>query len=237
MSDIEQRTAYRPSLHLSLRDWGLVISAFVISRAALFGLAAVAVHLYDLYHQPTGPLMAYCRFDCIWYKHIVELGYDQIPHWLGSGDAASWAFMPLFPMLSGGLASVTGLDAISSLILVANLAFFISLPLMLLCLRQLRLGEDTARFGVWLLAFSPFSAYFVSGYTEPLFMALMLAMFLCAYRRQWLWVGLLGVLLSGTRNLGVMMVFPVLILAWQAYGWRELVRFSERSLTVILGFG
>ena len=55
-------------------------------------------------------------------------------------------------------------------------------------------------------------------------MALMLGMFLFAYREQWLMVAFLGIFISGTRNLGVMMVFPVLILALQAYGWREFFR-------------
>jgi hypothetical protein len=62
-----------------------------------------------------------------------------------------------------------------------------------------------------------------------MFMALMLGMFLFAYREQWLMVAFLGIFISATRNLGVMMVFPVLILALQAYGWREFFRFTERA--------
>jgi len=77
------------------------------------------------------------------------------------------------------------------------------------------------------------SAYFVSGYTESMFMALMLGMFLFAYRQQWLMVAFLGIFISATRNLGVMMVFPVLILALQAYGWREFFRFTERAFKVV----
>ena len=57
-------------------------------------------------------------------------------------------------------------------------------------------------------------------------------MFLFAYREQWLMVAFLGIFISGTRNLGVMMVFPVLILALQAYGWREFFRFTERAFKV-----
>lgn len=64
-------------------------------------------------------------------------------------------------------------------------------------------------------------------------MALMLGMFLFAYREQWLMVAFLGIFISATRNLGVMMVFPVLILALQAYGWREFFRFTERAFKVV----
>ena len=58
-------------------------------------------------------------------------------------------------------------------------------------------------------------------------------MFLFAYREQWVMVAFLGIFISGTRNLGVMMVFPVLILALQAYGWREFFRFTERAFKVV----
>ena len=65
-------------------------------------------------------------------------------------------------------------------------------------------------------------------------MALMMVVFLFAYRHRWLWVALAGMALTATRNLGVMMVFPVLILALQAYGWRELVGLSNRAMRVWL---
>ena len=222
---------YRPSLRISSRDWLMIIAAFVLSRVALYGMGYFGVQLYGA--PDIGPLQAYCQFDCVWFQRIIENGYDLYPRWLSKGNAANWAFMPLYPMLAGGLSSLLNMESLIGLMLVANIAFFISLPLMLLVLRQLKLGDETARFGVWLLAFSPFSAYFVSGYTEPMFMALMLGMVLFAYREQWLMVAFLGIFISGTRNLGVMMVFPVLILALQAYGWREFFRFTERAFKVV----
>ncbi|MGB6187128.1 MAG: hypothetical protein WBF70_00865 [Aeromonas molluscorum] len=222
---------YRPSLRISGHDWLLIFAAFALSRIALYGMGYFGVQLYG---SPIGPFQAYCQFDCVWFQRIIENGYDLYPRWLSKGNAANWAFMPLYPMLAGGISSLLEVESLFGLMLVANLAFFASLPLMLLVLRQLKLGDETARFGVWLLAFSPFSAYFVSGYTEPMFMALMLGMFLFAYREQWMMVAVLGILISSTRNLGVMMVFPVLILAVQAYGIREFLRFSERTLKVIL---
>ncbi|MFM4804976.1 hypothetical protein [Aeromonas bivalvium] len=221
---------YRPSLRLAGRDWLLILAAFFLSRLALYGMGYFGTQLYG---PDVGPFQAYCQFDCVWFQRIIENGYDLYPRWLSKGNAANWAFMPLYPILAGSISNLLEVESLFGLMLVANLAFFISLPLMLLVLHQLRLGDDTARFGVWLLAFSPFSAYFVSGYTEPMFMALMLAMFLFAYREQWLMVAFLGIFISGTRNLGVMMVFPVLILALQAYGWREFFRFTERTLKVV----
>ena len=47
-------------------------------------------------------------------------------------------------------------------------------------------------------------------------MALMLGMFLFAYREQWLMVAFLGISSPGPATWGQAMVFPVLILALQA---------------------
>lgn len=63
--------------------------------------------------------------------------------------------MPLYPMVSGAISNLFNVESLIGLIIVTNISFFASLPLMLLVLRQLKLGDDTARFGVWLLAFSP----------------------------------------------------------------------------------
>lgn len=144
---------YRPSLAISSRDWLMIIAAFVLSRAALYGMGYFGVQLYG--SPDIGPLQAYCQFDCVWFQRIIENGYDLYPRWLSKGNAANWAFMPLYPMISGTISNLLNVESLIGLMLVANLAFFISLPLMLLVLRQLKLGDDTARFGVWLLAFSP----------------------------------------------------------------------------------
>lgn len=149
----EAALPYRPSLRISGRDWLMIVAAFVLSRVALYGMGYFGVQLYGA--TDIGPLQAYCQFDCVWFQRIIENGYDLYPRWLSKGNAANWAFMPLYPMLAGGLSSLFDMESLIGLMLVANIAFFISLPLMLLVLRQLKLGDDTARFGVWLLAFSP----------------------------------------------------------------------------------
>ena len=126
---------YRPSLRISGRDWLMIVAAFVLSRVALYGMGYFGVQLYGA--TDIGPLQAYCQFDCVWFQRIIENGYDLYPRWLSKGNAANWAFMPLYPMLAGGLSSLFDMESLIGLMLVANIAFFISLPLMLLVLRQL----------------------------------------------------------------------------------------------------
>lgn len=125
---------YRPSLAISSRDWLMIIAAFLLSRVALYGMGYFGVQLYGA--TDIGPLQAYCQFDCVWFQRIIENGYDLYPRWLSKGNAANWAFMPLYPMLSGALSNLLNVESLIGLMLVANIAFFASLPLMLLVLRR-----------------------------------------------------------------------------------------------------
>lgn len=140
---------YRPSLRISSRDWLMIIAAFVLSRVALYGMGYFGVQLYGA--PDIGPLQAYCQFDCVWFQRIIENGDHLDPRWLSKGNAANWAFMPLYPMLAGGLSSLLNMESLIGLMLVANIAFFISLPLMLLVLRQLKLGmrQPVSGSGCW----------------------------------------------------------------------------------------
>ncbi len=234
-------------LSIGRKDWGMIVLAFLISRAVLYAIGFFGAMHYnvetDLIDTTALNLAEsidvdipgiFCQFDCGWFLSIADIGYDTFPHGLTTGHAANWAFFPLFPLAGHWLGELLGIGTLKAFYLIANLSFLAALPLFFLCLRQLGQSLEVARYGVWLLAFSPYSIYFIAPYTESTFMALMLVVFLFAYRHRWLWVALAGVALTATRNLGVMVVFSVLILALQAYGWRELVRLGDRGLRVWL---
>lgn len=212
---------------LRRQDWQLIVILFLGSRIALYCMTWLGVLLYG---NNDVSISAFCQFDCHWFEGIIEQGYDLTPHGHRQGDAANWAFMPVFPLISTGLSHLTGIPALSAMMLTSNLAFFICLPLFQLCLRELQLDEAAQRYGLLQLAFSPFSIYFLTGYAEALYLALMLGIFLLAYRGQWVGAGCLGMLISATRVPGVMMVFPVLMLALQRYGWRELLQPGKPAL-------
>src|SRR5574344_934464 len=202
-------------LSIGRRDWLLILVAFVVSRVVLYAIGYFGAMHYNIEtdyidamnitQAVDGDIQSmFCQFDCGWFQSIADVGYDTYPHGLKTGHAANWAFLPGFPMAGYWVGDLLGQDL------------------------------ETSRFGVWLLAFSPFSIYFIAPYTESSFLLFTLAVFLCAYRRRWLWVGVAGALMAATRNLGVMVVFPVVILALQAYGWRELLRFGDRTWRVLL---
>lgn len=235
---------YAP-LNITRYDWGVIALAFFASRFILYAIGYFGAMHYNVETDQIGQINllssveedvwnVFCQFDCAWFKSIADIGYDTYPHGLTTGHAANWAFFPMFPMLGHYLGALFGLKSLYGFYILTNISSFAMLPLFFLCLRQLGQEIEVARFGVWLLAFSPYSVYFISPYTESTFLALTMMLFLFAYRHQWFWVAVAGMLMTATRNLGVMIVFSVAIIALQMYGWRELLRFRDKTFRVVL---
>ncbi|MBY0380171.1 MAG: hypothetical protein K2P99_07220, partial [Burkholderiales bacterium] len=146
-----------------------------------------------------------CKWDCKWYLTIIHNGYDSHVRtypkvWKG---LANWAFFPLYPYIVKsvnfifiGEPVVTGIILNQAFIMLGMLIFY----------KYLRLSFDelNSRFGVILLAFSPFSVYFASLYTEALFLLLSLSAFYFLKTNRGLLSVICGGLLSATRPVGIM---------------------------------
>src|SRR3954471_5185604 len=145
------------------------------------------------------------RWDSSWYLGIADSGYAQ--------DGRT-AFFPLYPLLvraGGGRAGspvVAGVR-VSGASLVAGLAALHSLT-------KLELGESAARWTVLALALSPMSFFFTAVYSESLFLALSTGALLAARRERWWWAGVLGALAAATRSAGIVLLVPLVVLAWSA---------------------
>lgn len=124
-------------------------------------------------------------------------------------------------------------DTNLALILVSNLTFVLSIVVFLKALKQLSIREEMQEVAIWLMCFSPYGVYALSGYSEPLYIALISGVFIACYRQNWWLVGLLGLVAAITRNLGVMLVFSVLIFGVQAYGASSFYRLKDNALSVI----
>ena len=85
------------------------------------------------------------------------------------------------------------------------------------------LGPGAARATIVLMAFAPLSFFFSAVYTESLFLALSLGSFYAAYRDRWALAVSLAVLATLTRVTGVLLVLPLILIAWQS-GPRRLPR-------------
>ncbi len=226
-------------IRLTRKDWLNLIFAVIVSRIVIYALGLWGVSMFMTGHYAEQPLLqTVCRFDCVWFYRIIDNGYDLVPQWLGQKNAANWAFMPLQPFLGWIFSHLTTFEnPINNyrfgLAFASNLAFLFSIPMVLMVLKQLKISDTTRYTMIWALCFSPYTVYSSAGYTEPLFIALVAGVFLFSYRQQWFLVAVLGMLAAVTRNLGVFLVFPVLIIAIQHYGIQSFLRFKTPALKVL----
>ena len=151
-----------------------------------------------------------CRWDCGWYVRIAEQGYDPfpVPSMINAGN---WAFFPLFPMLVGALRMITNLPtmviATASSVVLSIASARLAWPLLGKNMRAYVL------FCAFVLA-GPFSVYFVTFYSEALFLLLTIGVFVALHRQNYLAAGILAALVSGTRIVGVFIVLAIALEIW-----------------------
>jgi hypothetical protein len=154
------------------------------------------------------------RWDSAWYLVIAHYGYRPE---LGSYTSARDAFFPLYPLGLHALSDI-GLQAVLAGVLFSLAAFAVALY----CLHRLttlelagsgRLGSaDIAGLTVLVTALAPMAFYFSAVYSESLYLALSVGLFLCARRGRWAWAGVLGMLAVATRSTGLVLALPALML-------------------------
>lgn len=148
-------------------------------------------------------------YDTGWYKTIIEDGYWPEPAGGDKGDAANWAFFPLYPMIIRGLHFVIPLNYDVLAFVVNSLFFVMALTLAVKYILLTRNDWVQAIVFVFLMAFGVYNFYFSILYTEAPFLFFVIAFFYCMERKHYLLMGLFGALASATRNLGIMLVFPL----------------------------
>ncbi|HZL64689.1 MAG TPA: hypothetical protein VFD50_07095, partial [Thermoleophilia bacterium] len=80
-------------------------------------------------------------------------------------------------------------------------------------------GPTVAAWTVALISWFPTSVVFSAVYSESLFLMLTVAAFWFATRRRWFLAGLAGLLAALTRNSGLLLVVPLLLLYGRECGW------------------
>jgi hypothetical protein len=93
-----------------------------------------------------------------------------------------------------------------------SLACFAVALIALYELVALECDGETARLSVMLIAFCPMAYFFSAVYSESLYLALSVGCILQARRGRWAWAALLGALAAASRNSGVMLLVPFVLL-------------------------
>jgi Mannosyltransferase (PIG-V) len=145
------------------------------------------------------------RWDAGWFERIAQEGYDP--------NDASAAFFPGYPLVIRAVTTALPIGEGGAAILVSNAAFLGAL-IVLFALTTLEFSPPMAKRTVLLLAFFPASFFFLSPYSESLFLLASLLCFWYARRGQWGAAAAAGVVAAATRSVGVLLVPALLVEAW-----------------------
>jgi Mannosyltransferase (PIG-V) len=159
------------------------------------------------------------RWDSTWYLIVAQRGYRLD---LGAATAPRAAYFPIYPLAMRAISWLGGPLVLAG-VLVSLVAFMLGLYGLhrlttLEFARVARLGagsaepREVARLSVWVMAFAPMAFFFSAVYSESLFLALSVGLFWSARHGRWAAVGALGAIAAATRNTGVVLIVPALLL-------------------------
>jgi len=206
-------------------------TAFLVIALKVLVLVMAALSINTLFDQKEDWSTLWTRWDASHYLSLAKDGYT------GTGDARfSIVFYPLFPWLVRAVAFV-GRSYFAAAIVVSGVAS-VCAGLLLRRLAELDQRAIVARMAVWFLFIFP-TAYFLHiGYTESLFLALVLGCLLAARKQAWMIAGILGAFACMTRVNGLLLMPTLLVEAWLQF--RQTRRIDWRWLWIAapaLGFG
>jgi hypothetical protein len=175
-----------------------------------------------------------CRWDCGWFRSVLDEGYDVEPYRAALGNGANWGFMPLFPLSALPFHYFLRLPTLLSLVLASKCALYTAILSFLLMVKgSLDSLPETFMAG-GLVAFNPYVLYGHVGYSEPLYFALSSVAFIMLEKKNWILSGTAGALLSATRIVGCVFSLAYLVGAIKDLRFREVSR--DCKLMILLGF-
>lgn len=199
--------------------WLKIIAVVLASRLLLFfvGLFTLYSHGIEAHLDWATWVDLSCRWDCGWYRGIVENGYG-----VSSAEqpgATSWAFYPLLPLLVAGLKSVFGSADLRLLASgLSTVLLVLALGMIHRYARVIGNSERVAATAVLIVAFLPHGIVFSSFYTESLFLFLLAGTMLSLRLQHYLLAGVCAALLSATRSNGIFIIVFILLQLWLLLG-------------------
>lgn len=173
----------RPTLEtiaLGRDDWELVLTILAI-KTVLFLFAGQGYQVLEDKRIAGlhGWLEIWNRWDAVNYIKLAQYGYS-----VADQRKPLMVFYPLFPWTIRFCSIITG-DYLVSAIIISTLAS-LAVGIFLLRLVQLDYSRQVARRAVWFLFIFPTSYFLHIGYTESLFLMLVLGCVLAARSQRWL---------------------------------------------------
>ncbi len=181
---------------LLLRGLGFALILHVAARAV--GLAVLSLMAGTAGQDPRERLAIW---DGGWYLRIAENGYAaQLD--LTQESTGSLGFYPLYPLLIRLISAATGLDGLTSAVLISELAAAVAaVGLYTLAVRLWSPQVGVALVLLW--SAQPLAIVLSMAYTEALFSALAVWSLVLLHRHNWLAAGCLGFLAGLSRSSGL----------------------------------
>ncbi|MFN2507487.1 MAG: hypothetical protein ABR589_01805 [Chthoniobacterales bacterium] len=192
---------------LPLIDWQMVLWMLAI-KALVFGFAAVSVR--TLLNEEISWWEMWNRWDALHYRLLAQFGYSATGE-----ERFSLVFFPLYPWLVR-FGAIIWRDYFAAAVAISGIAS-IAAGLLLQKLTRLDHSIAISRQAVWFLFIFPTSYFLHIGYTESLFLALVIGSLLAARKDRWALAGLLGAGACLTRVNGLILLPVLAVEAWQRY--------------------
>ena len=177
-----------------------LISRIVIILAGAYSLPVFLGFKYEAYQNIF--ISMFSKWDAGAYMDIATKGYSYNP--LAQSNVV---WFPLYPYL-GKILNIFIQNINISLLLLSNTCFLLAL-ITLFNITKNRFGEDTALRTCLYISIFPTAFFYSCAYTESLFLLTLVAAFYFAEKNNWLLVGVIGLLSSMTRMVGIGLFFAM----------------------------
>lgn len=139
------------------------------------------------------------RLDGIWYMKIAVNGFIN----------NSQAFAPVYPLLIVFISRLFNINYLLSGLLISNISLLLSIIIIFQEVSEL-FGDKSAKQTIIFLLSFPTAFYFISLYSESLFLLFLLLLWKSINYQNWIKTSLFGALVILTRFQGILIILPIL---------------------------
>ncbi len=209
MTALRPRAPTRPRLRLEGSTYAAAL--FVVFVILTFVNSRLSIDFIPFVRQPTGfvaphLLEGFARWDTGWYYSIARSGY----FYNGPDQQSSVAFFPAYPFAMRVVALAVGNFIVAGVLV--TLASGLAVAVLFHRWVESFLGRRTAGYALALLLCYPFAFYlFGAVYSDALFVAAVIGSFLLLEKDRPLLAGLVGIVATAARPVGIALVIGLFI--------------------------
>lgn len=201
------------SLNLVYRnkEYNIIVVTLIIVILSRLLMYLVYKISYNFFNRGLNFINSINIWDSEWYRGIIEKGYNTHPVAHEAGDAANWAFFPFYPVIVRLVHYMFSVDIYLLGMIISTIFFIGALLISYIYIVETRKNKVQALMFMLIMSFGMYSFYFSILYTESLYFFLLVLTLYFLHKEKYICMGISGAFLSATRNLGVMIIFAVLV--------------------------